>query len=125
MDKILRAALAAIEAVKGQVYPVIADETATGTYIVYKLKKNTPLGALDGDTGCSIVTYDIFCISDKYGTGQDVAAAAAAACVSCTGIHDNIDIQTVDIEDQSPMEWSQRLGAYVSVVSISCFISNV
>lgn len=122
MDKILRAALAAIEAVRGQAYPVIADKTASGAYIVYKQKKNTPLSALDGSTGCSIVIYDIFCVAEKYSIGQGLAGSVAAACASCVGVHNDIDVQTVDIIDQSPMEWSQPHNAYVSVVSISCFI---
>lgn len=123
MDKILRAALAAIKAVKGQVFPVVADETASGDYIVYKQTKNTPLICLDGDTGCSTVIYDISCISDKYGNCMDVLADASAACLSLPGTSlDNVEIQTVDIINQSPQEWSQQLGAYVSTLTVSCFI---
>ena len=123
MDKILRAALAAIAAVKGQVYPVIADETANGSYLVYKNTKTTNLTALDGDTGCAFVNYDIYSISDKYSTCQEVMDVAASVCTGLAGTQDSsVEIQSVDITDQSPLEWSQKLGAYVSVLSISCFI---
>lgn len=125
MDKILRAALAAIEQVKGQVFPVIADETASGAYLVYRQTKITNLDALDGSTGCAIVTYDIYSVADKYSTCQDVMDAAAAACLALADTTtDGVDIQAVDIINQSPQEWSQKLGAYVSVLSISCFISR-
>ena len=33
MDKILTAALASVAAAGGQVYPLVADETATGSYV--------------------------------------------------------------------------------------------
>lgn len=123
MDKILRAALAAIKAVKGQVFPVIADETASGAYMVYRNTKTTNLTALDGDTGCAIVNYDIYVIAEKYSVCQDVVDTAASVCSGLAGTTDGgVEIQSVDITDQSPMEWSQKLGAYVSVLSISCFI---
>lgn len=123
MDKILRAALAAIEAVNGQVFPVIADETASGAYLVYRQTKITNLDALDGNTGCAIVTYDIHAIADKYSVCQDVMDAAAAACLALADTTtDGVDIQTVDIINQSPQEWNQDMGAYVSILSISCFI---
>lgn len=123
LDKILRAALAAIQTVKGQVFPVVADETANGAYIVYKQIKSTPLICLDGDTGCSTVVYDVSCIADKYGTCQEVLAEAVTACLSCEGKSlDNVEVQTVNIIDQSPQEWVQSLGAYVSTLTISCFI---
>lgn len=123
MDKILRAALAAIVDVHGQVFPIVADETASGAYLVYMQTKNTPLTTLDGDTGCSTVVYDIRSIADKYGVCQDVMAAATAACRALRGTEtDNTYIQTVDIINQSPQEWAQEMGAYVSTLTISCFI---
>lgn len=123
MDKILRAALAAIETVNGQVYPVIADETASGAYLVYRQTKNTPLTTLDGDTGCSTVIYEISSIADKYGICQEVMAAATAACRALPGTEaDNTYIQTVDVIDQSPQSWSQEMGSYVATLTISCFI---
>ena len=125
MDKILRAALAAIEAVKGQVFPVVADETASGAYLVYRNTKTTPLAALDGDTGCAFVNYDIHSIADKYSTCQEVMDAASAICSGLAGTTDGgVDIQSVDIINQSPQEWNQDMGAYVSILSISCFISK-
>lgn len=121
----MRAALAAIVAVKDQVFPVIADETANGAYLVYKQTKATNLSTLDGDTGCSTVKYDIYSIAEKYSTCQAVIDAAASVCAGLEDTEsDGVEIQSVDIVDQSPLEWSQKLGAYVSVLSISCFISR-
>lgn len=125
MDKILRAALAEIEAVKGQVYPFIADETAKGAYLVYRKTKTTPLTTLDGATGCSIVVYDILSVASKYGMCQDVMAAASAACSALEGTEtDGVCIQTVDIIDQSPQEWNQETNVYMATLTISCFISK-
>lgn len=115
--------MAGIEAVKGQAYPVIADETASGAYLVYNRTKTTNLTALDGDTGCSIVTYDIYSIADKYSTCQTVIDAATSVCTGLEGTTDNgVEIQSVDIVSQSPQEWDDMVHAYTSTLTISCFI---
>lgn len=125
MDKILRAALAAIPQVNGQVFPMVGDETAKDTWIVYEQIQNIPLMALDGDTGCATVVYDIHAASNRYGIAQEVMLAASKACLSLEGTEtDDVLIQTVTIENQTPQGWSEKHDAYVSTLTISCFISH-
>lgn len=125
MDKILRSALTGISVVKGQVYPLVADETASGSYIVYEQTKNQPLNVLDGTTGCSIISYDIHAISEKYADVMELNSLVCSSLLLIAGTKstDGVFVQSVDVIDQKPQEWNQNIGAYRATVSISCFIS--
>lgn len=126
MDKILCSTLAAIPSVDGRVYPLKADETAKGTYIVYWQVKNSPLSTLDDSVKCSIVDYEIHILSNVYGDCQETASAAAAASRSMAGVvQGGVFIQSVNVLDQSALEWVPDLKVFASVVKISCFVSYI
>lgn len=125
MDKILRSALAAITAVNEQVYPLVADESATGSYIVYEQTKNTPLNTLSGATNCFTVDYDVHLLAEKYAEIQELTTLVCPALLAIGGTKttDGVFVQSVDITDQKPQEWNQNIGVYRATVSISCFVS--
>ena len=125
MDRILAAALKAIPAINGQVYPLIADETATGAYVVYERVNTNRLNTLGGDTGCAIITYDIHAIAVKYADCIDLTDAARIACTGMTGAQsDGVTVQSVDIIGDKPQEYASDLSAYRATLQISVFVSN-
>lgn len=125
MDKILTAALASVAAAGGQVYPLVADETATGSYVVYERTKTTPLTTLTGDTGCSIIAYTIHTMGQTYADCMGLTDDIRAACKGIAGTtSDGITVQSVDITDDKPQEFAKELGVYHATLSISCFCSR-
>lgn len=125
MDKILAAALAAVKSTGGQVYPLVADETATGSYVVYERTKTTPLTTLTGDTGCSIIAYTVHTMGQTYADCMGLTDDVRAACKGIAGTtSDGITVQSVDITDDKPQEFAKELGVYHATLSISCFCSK-
>lgn len=124
MDKVLTATLATIPQVHNQVYPLVADESATGAYIVYERTKTTNINTLDGDTGCQIVTYDIHALAQSYADCVTLSDAIKTACKSMAGEQSgSLSVQSVDIIGDSPQEYARDIGVYRCLVQISCFIS--
>lgn len=125
MDKILTAALAAVAATGGQVYPLVADETATGSYVVYERTKTTPLATLDGDTGCSIIAYTVHMMGQTYADCMALTDDIRAACLGMAGtVSDGLAVQSVDVTDEKPNEYAKELGVYHATLSLSCFCSK-
>lgn len=125
MDKILTAALASVAAAGGQVYPLVADETATGAYVVYERTKTTPLATLSGDTGCSIIAYTIHMMGPTYADCMDLTDGIRAACLGMAGTTSGgLTVQSVDIVDEKPQEYAKEMGVYHGTLSISCFCSK-